>query len=159
MFLLPSWHKNFTSRIVKSPKLYWFDTSLLCYLLQIRKPEDLQFHPLRGAIFENLIIAERFKAAVNQGLLASLYFWKDSSGREVDLVENPERADPERRIWECKSGMTIASEFLKHLVFLGTNKGIPPEQRILVYGGALSQKRSDARVLGWKDAVLGDLRG
>ena len=110
-------------------------------------------------MFENFVIAERFKAAVHQGLPASIYFWKDNAGREIDLVENPERPDPERRVWECKSGMTVASEFLKNLVFFSTNEGIPIEQRILVYGGALSQKRSDARVLGWKDAVLGDLRG
>ena len=159
VFLLPSWHKNFTTRVIKSPKLYWFDTSLLCYLLQIRTPEDLALHPLRGTVFENLIIAERFKAAVHQGLPASLYFWKDSAGREIDLVENPERPDPERRVWECKSGMTVASEFLKHLVFYGTQEGIPPEQRILVYGGEQSQKRSEAYVLGWKDAVAGGITG
>lgn len=110
-------------------------------------------------MFENFVIAERFKAAVHQGLPASIYFWKDNAGREIDLVENPERPDPERRVWECKSGMTVASEFLKHLVFYGTQEGIPVEQRILVYGGEQSQKRSEAYVLGWKDAVAGEMTG
>jgi len=154
IFLLPSWHQNFNKRIVKSPKLYWHDTSLLCFLLDIRKPDDLTFHPLRGAVFENLIIAERFKAATHRGLPASLHFWRDSTGREVDLIENAGSTGLDCRIWECKSGMTVSSDFFRHLVFFGNEAGIPAERRILTYGGTEPQTRSDARVLGWQDALL-----
>ncbi|MGO8693166.1 MAG: DUF4143 domain-containing protein [Rectinemataceae bacterium] len=70
VFRLPPWHKNITSRLVKSPKLYWHDTSLLCRLLGLRSPEDLRSHPLRGAVFENLVVADRFKAATHRGAVS-----------------------------------------------------------------------------------------
>jgi hypothetical protein len=163
VFLLPAWHRNLNKRIVKSPKLYWHDTNLLCFLLDVRKPEDLAFHPLRGAVFENLIIAERFKAATHRGRTPSLHFWRDSTGREVDLVENAGDsgstgktggATSEGRAWECKSGMTVPGDFFRHLALFGEEAGVPPERRILAYGGMESQTRSDARVLGWQDALL-----
>lgn len=158
VFLLPAWYRNPNKRVVKSPKLYWHDTSLLCYLLDVRKPEDLAFHPLRGAVFENLVIAERFKAASHHGRTPSLYFWRDGAGREVDLVENAENGGSDATssacAWECKSGMTVSSDFFRHLVFFGTEAGLPPERRILAYGGTEAQTRSDARVLGWQDALL-----
>jgi len=150
--LLPPWFENLNRRIVKSPKLYWYDTGLLCHLLDIRKPQDLSFHPLRGAVFENLIVAERYKAAANRGKEPELYFWRDSSGREVDLIEG---AGADKTIWECKSGSTIGSDFFKHLEFFGTEAEVPPERRMLVYGGGESVKRSAARVVGWRDVVAG----
>jgi hypothetical protein len=149
--LLPPWHENLNKRIVKSPKLYWYDTGLLCSLLDIRKPADLAFHPLKGAVFENFIIAERFKAASHYGRKPELYFWRDSSGREIDLIEC---SGPNRTIWECKSGSTVAGDFLKHLDFFGDEAGIPSDRRILAYGGTESGIRSNALILGWRDAVL-----
>ncbi|MGA2545207.1 MAG: ATP-binding protein [Rectinemataceae bacterium] len=149
--LLQPWHETLNKRVVKSPKLYWYDTGLLCHLLDIRKPEDLDFHPLKGAVFENLIVAERYKAASHRGMRPELYFWRDSTGREIDLMEN---SGPDRTIWECKSGATITSDFLKHLVFFGEETHIPHEQRFLVYGGIDSVARSEARILGWREAVL-----
>lgn len=150
--LLSPWYDNLSKRIVKSPKLYWYDTGLLCHLLDIRKPEDLSFHPLRGAVFENLIVAERYKAAANRGREPELYFWRDSAGREVDLIEG---AGAEKIIWECKSGATIGSDFFKHLEFFGDAAEVPPSRRKLVYGGRESIKRSNAQVLGWRDLVAG----
>ncbi len=150
--LLPPWHENLNKRIVKSPKLYWLDTGLLCSLLDIRKPEDLIFHPLRGAVFENLIVAERYKAASHQGRKPELHFWRDSSGREINLIEG---LGPNQILWECKSGSTIASDFFKHMEFFGEATNVPPGRRVLAYGGGESVARSVGHVLGWHDALMG----
>lgn len=148
--LLPPWYENKNKRIVKAPKLYWFDTGLLCHLLDVRSPEDLSFHPMRGAIFENLIVSERYKAATHRGRDAELYFWRDSAGREIDLIEGGGLG---QRIWECKSGSTIGSDFFKHLDYYGSAAEIAPDRRILVYGGDQGQSRSNANVLGWRAAT------
>jgi predicted AAA+ superfamily ATPase len=152
VFRLPPWHQNLTARIVKAPKLYWHDTSLLCRMLGIRNPDDLRSHPLRGAVFENLVIAERFKAATHRGLPPILHFWRDSGGREVDLIEGE---GDERRLWECKSGSTVAQEFFKQLAFFGESTGIAPERRILAYGGSETSRRGSGVALGWRDALCG----
>ncbi|MGO8693160.1 MAG: ATP-binding protein [Rectinemataceae bacterium] len=150
VFRLPPWHENITSRLVKSPKLYWHDTSLLCRLLGLRSPEDLRSHPLRGAVFENLVVADRFKAATHRGEEPDLHFWRDAAGREVDLIEG---VGKDRLIWECKSGGTVAQEFFKGLDFFGNETGIPPDRRRLVYGGAMSGARSAGEILDWRSAL------
>jgi len=152
---LPPWRGNISKRIVKSPKLYWLDTSLPCHLLGIRDADDLRNHPLRGAIFENLIFAERYKAATHHGKEPDLSFWRDSAGREVDIIEG--RRDAEL-IWECKSGRTIAQEFFKHLEYYGTENSLTPARRILVHGGEDQSARSAGTAIGWR-AVLSGLGG
>ena len=152
VFRLPPWHVNVTSRVVKSPKLYWYDTSLPCYLLGIRNENDLRSHPLRGALFENLIIAERMKAATNRGNRPELSFWRNASGSEVDAIEHMEGSP---LLWECKSGSTIGSDFFKHLSALGDRAHVPPKDRLLAYGGDASSVRSSARVVSWRDVLLG----
>lgn len=152
LFRLPPWHANLTTRTVKSPKFYWHDTSLLCRLLGIHSPEDLSFHPLRGAVFENLIIADRFKVASHRGQEPVMHFWRDSEGKEVDLVEGTGEA---RLVWECKSGSTLAQEFFRQLEFFGNQTGIPQSRRILVYGGLEASTRSAARACGWRDVLAG----
>ena len=151
VFIVPSWHQNFNKRVVKSPKLYWIDTALLCHALDIRSAQELAHHPFRGAVFENLIIAERYKAATNAGVPPELHFWRDSQGREVDLIEGTGAAT---MLWECKAGMTIGSDFFRHLDFLGDLMNVPPTQRILVYGGQENQERSRGMVLSWRDALM-----
>ena len=151
VFRLQGWHENFGKRIVKAPKLYWHDTSILCRLLGIRGAEDLRSHPLRGALFENLVIAERYKAASHRGLEPRLFFWRDTNGHEVDLVD---QSGSESLLWECKSGSTIAGDFFKQLEAIGAEAAIPPERRILVYGGTESSRRSAGRAIGWREALL-----
>lgn len=87
-FTLQPHFKNFNKRLVKSAKLYFYDTGLLCYLLGIREPQMLDTHPLRGNIFENLIIAELTKLYFNKGEESPLYFWRDHRGHEVDIVQD-----------------------------------------------------------------------
>ena len=145
-FRLQPHHENFNKRLTKSPKLYFLDTGLLCYLLQIPDANQLAVHAMRGAIFENLIIAELLKSYYHGGLEPRLAFWRDHRGNEVDLVINtPRGAVPV----EIKSGATIASDFFKGLnywsrITSGSTHGL------LVYGGDRSFRRNDLLVRSWR---------
>ena len=86
IFLLPPYHGNFRKRLVKTPKLYFIDTGLLSFLLSIKEPEQLMHHPLWGNIFETFIISELYKRVYHTGEKPPLYFWRDKTGNEVDLV-------------------------------------------------------------------------
>ena len=86
IYILPPYFENFSKRIVKTPKIYFIDTGLLCHLLSIRSVEHLKSHPLLGSIFENFMISECFKRFCNLGEIPPLYFWRDQSGNEVDLL-------------------------------------------------------------------------
>ena len=78
--------RNFRKRLVKTPKLYFLDTGLLCYLLRIREPDELAFHAARGAIFETFVLSELYKRAFNAGQDSDCFFWRDSAGHEVDII-------------------------------------------------------------------------
>jgi len=142
--LLQPHHRNFSKRLIKSPKLYFSDTGLLCHLLGIRKPEDIRLHPLRGPIFENFVVNEIQKLFLHNGQRPPLYFWRDSRGLEVDLIIDL----GSRRIpVEIKSGMTVASDFFDGLNRYLRLSGDPGG--VLVYGGAESYARGSHRVRAW----------
>lgn len=86
IFFLQPFHQSFNKRLIKMPKLYFYDTGLACTLLGLEKENQLETHYLKGALFENLIVLEIFKRRLNQGLPANLYFWRDRTGHEVDLL-------------------------------------------------------------------------
>ncbi len=88
IFILPPYYKNLSKRLVKTPKLYFVDTGILCYLLSIREESHLRSHPLLGSIFETFIVNECFKRLSNMGEIPSLYFWRDQTGNEIDLLIN-----------------------------------------------------------------------
>ena len=105
--LLPPYHRNFGKRLVKTPKLYFLDSGLLCHLLRITAPDDLLHHAQRGAVFETWVVAETLKHRFNRALAADVYFWRDNIGTEVDVVL--ERGNEIAAI-EIKSGPTVASD-------------------------------------------------
>lgn len=86
IYILGPYFVNFSKRIIKTPKIYFVDTGLLCHLLSIRNVEHLKSHPSLGSIFENFMVAECFKRFYNLGENPSLYFWRDQTGNEVDLL-------------------------------------------------------------------------
>jgi predicted AAA+ superfamily ATPase len=146
VMLLRPHHRNFSKRLVKSPKLYFLDSGLLCYLLRVRSPDDLRMHSSRGAVFESWVVSEAMKNFLNRGLEPDLYFWRDSTGHEVDLiVEQGGELIPV----EVKSGQTFVQDFLDSLRFwrtLGANADSPAA---LVYGGSSSYMREGVAVLSW----------
>lgn len=146
--LLRPHHRNFGKRLVKTPKLYFLDAGLAAWLLGIRSAEALEIHAARGALFETWVIGELYKQRLNAGLPLDLYFWRDSTGNEVDVLI--ETADGLRPI-EIKSGSTVASDWmdgLKKWQKLAQSEAQPP---CIVYGGQDSHEREGIRITGWQD--------
>ena len=146
IFLLKPHHRNFSKKLIKTPKLYFYDTGLLCYFIRLRK-EDLLISSYRGAIFESLIVSECYKYNKNYRMNLDFYFWRDNKGIEIDLLfQKRQKLFP----IEIKSGKTIQNNFFKNLQkynqYSGKNRG----QSFLVYGGDNEQKRSHCHVLPWK---------
>jgi uncharacterized protein len=139
-------HRNFSKRLIKSPKLYFLDTGLLCYLLGIRSPGELHNHASRGAIFESLIVSDLFKNRLHQGEESDLYFWRDSTGHEIDLLlDLGSRLTP----IEIKSGMTVASDFFQGLEYWRTLSGEPDAPGALIYAGDRAYRRQGFVVHPW----------
>lgn len=149
--LLPPYFQNFNKRVVKTPKLYFYDTGLAAYLLRIRDEETLYHHPLRGALFENFIINELLKNRVNQGQRSNLYFWRDQGGHELDLlIDEGTRIIPV----EIKSSQTISPAFFKGLHYWRRLTGTEVPGRIY-YGGDSDQQRSNGdQVRSWQHLRL-----
>jgi uncharacterized protein len=151
--LIAPYHRNFGKRLVKTPKLYFLDSGLLCHLLRIGSPADLQVHAARGAVFETWAVAETLKHRYNQGLPADLYFWRDNHGLEVDLVfEHGARLHSV----ECKSGTTWASDWLGPLRRWRDAAGPEAADPIVLYGGDQSFERDDHRALSWRHLGLAE---
>lgn len=144
LYQLPPHYQNFSKRLIKSPKLYFVDTGLLCHLLGIRRPEDLRLHPLRGAIFENFVINEIQKVFVHNGERPPLYFWRDRRGLEVDLIID---LGTRRIPIEIKSGETVAKDFFDALDQYTELSGDP--NGVLVHGGQETYMRRNHHVRAW----------
>ena len=148
VYTLRPYHQNFNKRIVKSPKLYFYDTGLACALLNLRNVEDLNRHFAKGALFENFVINEILKNQLNQNLSSKNYFWNVSGSHEIDLL-----LDQGGRLLplEIKSSRTIGNHFFDGLTYFQRLSGALPSESYLVYGGDEVQKRSVAQVLSWKN--------
>jgi hypothetical protein len=145
-FLLPPYYRNFNKRLLKTPKLYFYDTGLACSLLGIRTAVELENHPMRGPLFENFVVVEHMKQMLNQGQRPNCYFWRDNSGHEIDLlIEHASRLFP----IEIKSSQTLKTDFFKTLEFFQKISETPPEQSYLVYAGSENQSRLLAQARSW----------
>lgn len=120
VFSLEPYYTNIGKRLSKRPKLYFYDTGLMAHLLGITNYEQLETHPLRGAVFENLVTAEMMKAAYNAGRRPSLCFYRENSGKEVDLVQETASGI---NLFEIKSSMTYRKDFIANMTYLQDNLG------------------------------------
>lgn len=123
---------NINKRLTKTPKIYFYDTGLLCFLLGIRNAEQLSVHPLRGAIFENVAVIELLKRRFNDGKLSNIYFYRENKGREVDIVQE---FGAGLDIYEVRSSQTFNKSFLRNLDYLQRLLGDRVSSRHLVYDG------------------------
>ncbi len=146
VFRLFPYHENFGKRLIKSPKIYFTDTGLASYLLGIETVEQLQRDPIRGNLFENLIILEFIKARYNKGLDPHLYFYRDSQGKEVDLIYQRGR---ELIPIEIKSSKTYNSSFLDTIHYFQALVKERAARGYLLYGGEEGVIRSVA-LLNWR---------
>jgi uncharacterized protein len=150
---LPPFFKNFNKRLVKSPKLYFYDTGLASYLLGIKTVDALRTSNYKGALFENLIVNEYIKQNHHQNLDHDFYYWRDSNDREVDLlVSNKMKFDAV----EIKATMTIMQKLFTNLDYIAKIGDNTINQKILVYGGDQSQRRTDYQVLAWTDLRISE---
>lgn len=114
-FRLQPYYKNIGKRLIKSPKIYFYDTGLVCWLLGITTAKDLDNHPMRGALFENMIVVEKLKQCYNQGKTSNLYFYRDKSQNEVDIIqENGLNIEA----YEIKSAQIYNSDFMSTIKYL-----------------------------------------
>jgi uncharacterized protein len=145
-FQVLPYYKNFNKRIIKTPKLYFYDTGLVCHLLGIKTIEDLD--TFKGNLFENLIISEFYKQNEHQYLHNDFFYWRDSNGNEVDLL-CPKAMKFE--IFEIKSSQTIKSDHFKGLNYLNEISENAVSKKTLIYGGNESQERTHYSIKSWKD--------
>lgn len=150
IYLLPPWFSNIGKRLIKSPKLYFYDTGIVSWLLGIEKAAQLENHPLRGNVFENMLISEVLKHRLNQGKTSGLYFFRDARGMEVDLLYPMGR---EYLPIEIKAGKTIASEFFTQLDTLKSYDTKTFHSGILTYSGNEEYKRKDIKVCNYLNLV------
>ena len=138
IFRLQPHHKNFNKRIVKMPKLYFYDVGLASALLGVQEAGQLEFHPFKGGLFENMVVVELLKQRLNKGKLNNMYFWRNSKGNEIDIViDNFDELIP----IEIKSGKTITNDYFKGLKYWNNLTGFSGGK--VIYGGNDYQKRSN----------------
>lgn len=137
-------YKNYSKRLVKTPKLYFYDTGLVCSLLGIRSAEQLTTHYLYGGLFENLVVNEFVKLYYNQGIEPDLTFWRDSTGNEIDLIDHREGED---YAYEIKSSQTLKLSFFKGLNRWASLSG--SKYCSVIYAGGQNLTTSDGALQSW----------
>jgi predicted AAA+ superfamily ATPase len=147
-FRLPSYHGNISKRLIKMPKLHFYDTGLACWLLGIRETAQLDVHPLRGAIFECWVVSEILKQRFNHGEANGMYFFRDKAGLESDALVQGRKS---LKIVEVKAGQTISSDWAASSrkiteLFAKTKLAV---SSVVVYGGTEKQVRNDVTYLPW----------
>ena len=149
--LLSPYYKNFNKRIIKSPKIYFYDTALVCSLLGIKNSSELRLHIYRGAIFETFVISETLKYNYNNNVVPNIHFWRDVQGHEIDLLV--EKGVHEVIPVEVKSGMTITPDFfsaLRDWKDITQQKNVQP---YVVYGGTENILHKDGNVFAWDNVA------
>ena len=150
-YQLPPFFNNFNKRLVKSTKLYFYDTGLVSYLLGIKSEKSIQESEFKGALFENMVINEYIKQNYHHNLYHEFYFWRDSNGHEVDLLVSNETAYD---IVEIKATKTILPKLFDGLDLLKNIGKEKINRKILVYGGKESQNRSNYKVWAWNNVKI-----
>ncbi len=148
IYLLKPSYKNFCKRIVKSPKLYFYDTGLACSLLEISDASQIAYHYLRGALFENMVINELMKSQLNQGRQPNLSFWRASSGNEIDLIRSEGNDD---FAYEIKSGATPTADYFKGLNYWRSLSHASTDNCSVIYGGTSQRLTSHGRLIPWNN--------
>ncbi len=148
VFLLQPHYQNFSKRLIKSPKLFFYDTGIAASLLDIENEKQLNSHYLKGGLFESFVIAELYKTFYNADKVPHIYFWRDQTGHKVDcIIERGQQLFPV----EVKSGSTITSDYFDGLNYWNSLAKRDPSNSFLVYGGDKDQSRTLAHVVSWQN--------
>ncbi len=148
IYLLPPYHKNFDKRTIKSPKLYFYDTGLLCHLLKFKDKNQILMNSFKGHLFENMIVMEYIKQNFHKSLGKEFFFWRDSAGYEVDLLIVE---DDKLKVVDIKATTTIFPDLFKGLFYFEKLAKDEIKSKTLVYAGTEKQISSHAEVISWID--------
>lgn len=147
VFTLHPWHQNFSKRLIKTPKLYFYDTGLAAFLMGIDLGDDIHSSKFKGALFENYGILEAIKICKNNGIQHSFYYWRDSNGNEIDLImEKGKKA----KLVEMKSSSTVKPEFVKSLHYLDALNNDYTFSHYLYNTTNNTEQRTHEKIVGWK---------
>lgn len=147
IFLLPPYFTNTRKRLVKTPKLYFCDTGLACYLLDIESPEQLSHDKMRGPLFENFVVMEALKHRFNAGLESNLFFYRDSNKNEIDLLlRTQQKIDG----YEIKSSSTFHPDFTSKLAKMSEYVSGDIGRRAVIYNGTLENDHSEVQLHNWR---------
>lgn len=147
IFMLSPYFRNFNKRIVKTPKLFFYDTGLLCNLLEMESAADVDRYFQRGSLFENLITSEMHKRQLHLGKRSAYYFWQDSNRNEIDLLW--EKAGTISTM-EIKSSQTVNKGFFKNLNKFAALQESNEGEQFLIYGGPDHYRQNKVEVMGWQ---------
>lgn len=151
IFRLRPWSENTRKRLVKSPKIYFCDTGLACYLLDIETAAQLSRDKMRGHLFENLVIAEALKKRLNDGREPNMFFFRDAKGNEIDLLT---LHGGMLSAYEIKSSATYSTDFEKTLRNAATLINTPVVQRTVIYVGDYQNAAGDIRITNWREMTF-----
>lgn len=146
MFLLKPWFSNIGKRLTKTPKVYFYDTGLACTLLNITSAKDFYLNPMRGQLFENMIISDQQKKIYNFGLKEELFFFRDKTGNEVDLLINGKEGI---KAFEIKAGATFQPEYLKNLKYLKKILGEKIYESGVIYNGETELPKKEEAIINF----------
>jgi predicted AAA+ superfamily ATPase len=148
VFLLQPYYRNFNKRIIKSPKIYFYDTGVASSLLRINNSEVINTHYLYGALFENLVISEIIKCQMHSGKRPSVYYWRESNGVEIDCII--EKGNDELIALEIKGGQTFNSDFIKNLRHFPSDSATYKIKKMVIYAGQVGSIINDIRIITWE---------
>ena len=146
LFFLKPYYKNFNKRLIKSPKLYFYDTGLVASLLGLENTMQLSTHYLRGELFENMVVVEYMKRKFAQGKEPQIYFWRDSNQNEVDLLIESGGA---LHAVEIKSVATLNNSYFKGLHLFQQIAGIDTNNLSVIYGGDTDYLTPNGQFISW----------
>ena len=149
IFQLQPYFRNFNKRIIKSPKIYFYDTGVASSILRLIQPEILRTHYLYGALFENLIISEIMKCQIHSGKRPSVYYWRESNGTEIDCII--ERGNGEIIALEIKGGQTFNVDYLRNLKLFPEGDKTDKIRKMIIYTGQNTSNVRDIQVITWED--------
>jgi len=148
VFLIRPYYRNLNKRLIKMPKLYFYDTGLACSLLGIQTVAQLDTHYLKGGLFESFVLSEIIKDRFNKGMEPNCFYWRDRKGNEIDCVM--EAGDSVLRV-EIKAGKTISEDFFTGIRYWDKLAGETGKNAFVIYGGDENQKRTSATILSWRN--------
>ncbi len=151
IYFLQPFYRNFNKRIVKSPKIYFYDTGLVCSLIGIENELQVKNYHSKGALFENLMINEFMKNRLNNGLTPRLYFWQNKTKQEVDLIVEQ---GGNLTAYEIKSSMTMNNQYFSNLKYWQNLSGESTDKLNVIFGGDTNYKTADGNYISWKNLIF-----